>query len=84
MFIINLAISDMCMITTQGFPLPINQLMGQNVWSFGPLWCKIYACVGGIFGKYNAIIFQNKSSTVYIFLLLNRNWFFTFNGGDWL
>ena len=49
-FIVNLAFSDLCMITTQGLPCSIN-IFFSDYWMFGALFCRIYACLGGIFGK---------------------------------
>ena len=48
-FIVNLAFSDLCMITTQGLPCSINLFFGDH-WMFGALLCRVYACLGGIFG----------------------------------
>ena len=50
MFIVNLAISDICMITTQGLPCTINAFASDH-WMFGPVLCRVYGCLGGIFGK---------------------------------
>ena len=50
MFIVNLAFSDLCMMTTQGLPVAINAFV-QDHWMWGALICKIYACIGGIFGN---------------------------------
>ena len=51
LFIVNLAFSDLCMMTTQALPVSINAFV-QDVWMYGPLMCKVYACIGGIFGKF--------------------------------
>ena len=51
LFIVNLAFSDLCMMTTQSLPVSINAFV-QDVWMYGPLMCKVYACIGGIFGKF--------------------------------
>lgn len=50
MFIVNLAFSDLCMMTTQGFPVVINGF-ASDVWMYGATLCKVYAFLGGIFGK---------------------------------
>ena len=50
MFIVNLAFSDLCMYITQSLPLFINTLY-SSTWMYGALGCKVYACVGGIFGE---------------------------------
>ena len=49
-FIVNLAFSDMCMITTQGLPCVITAFASDH-WMFGALLCEVYACLGGIFGN---------------------------------
>lgn len=49
MFIVNLAFSDLCMITTQGLPVAIN-VFSQDFWMWGAFGCRLYACLGGIFG----------------------------------
>jgi len=49
LFIVNLALSDLLMFTTQAFPLFINTLY-SSTWLYGALGCQIYACIGGIFG----------------------------------
>ena len=50
-FIVNLAFSDMMMMTTQSLPVALNAFASDK-WMYGPLMCKVYACVGGIFGKF--------------------------------
>ena len=50
MFVINLSVSDISLFTTQALPVTINAIAG-GTWIFGPLICRIYACLGGIFGK---------------------------------
>lgn len=49
LFIVNLAFSDLCMYTTQAFPLFINTLY-SSTWMYGAMGCRIYGCIGGIFG----------------------------------
>ncbi len=49
MFIINLAISDMGIMLTQG-PLMFINAFSSDYWMWGSLICKIYGCLGGIFG----------------------------------
>jgi len=49
MFIVNLAFSDFMMMFTQGFPVGIGMFMSP-IWPFGALACKVYACLGSIFG----------------------------------
>lgn len=51
MFIVNLAISDLCMITTQGLPVSVNIVL-EDHFMYGAFMCQIYACIGGIFGNY--------------------------------
>ena len=50
MFIVNLALSDLLMMTTQALPVAINAF-ASDIWMYGALTCKVYACIGGIFGK---------------------------------
>ena len=50
MFIINLALSDMGIMLTQG-PLMFINAFYSDYWMWGSLLCKIYGCTGGIFGK---------------------------------
>jgi hypothetical protein len=40
MFIVNLAFSDMCMITTQGLPVAINAFV-QDYWMWGAKICEV-------------------------------------------
>jgi len=49
MFIVNLAFSDLCMITTQGLPVGIGIFISRY-WAFGVLACRLYGCLGAIFG----------------------------------
>jgi len=49
MFVVNLAFSDLCMMTTQGLPVAINMFISRY-WAFGVLACRVYACLGAIFG----------------------------------
>ena len=50
MFIINLAISDVGIMLTQG-PLMFINAFSSDFWMWGSLLCKIYGAMGGIFGK---------------------------------
>ena len=50
MFIVNLAFSDMCMMTTMGLPVVINAFV-QDRWMWGALGCEIYAFTGALFGQ---------------------------------
>lgn len=59
MFIINLAVSDLCMISTQGLPVSLNVVLDDH-FMYGALMCKVYACIGGIFGKKNCISFIKR------------------------
>ena len=49
MFVVNLAISDLVMMTTQGLPVILNGFM-QRYWMWGKLWCDIYAFTGAVTG----------------------------------
>ena len=62
LFIVNLAFSDLCMMTTQALPVSINAFV-EDVWMYGPLMCRVYACIGGIFGM--------KSSKILLLLFTN-------------
>lgn len=48
-FVVNLAISDLIMMTTQGLPVTLNAYT-QRYWMFGKLGCELYGAVGGICG----------------------------------
>ena len=37
------------MMTTQGFPVVINAF-ASDFWMWGATLCRVYACIGGIFG----------------------------------
>ena len=50
MFIVNLAASDFCMMFCMGIPACTNAWTA-NHWIFGELACRIYGCLGAIFGK---------------------------------
>jgi len=49
MFVVNLAFSDLCMMTTMGLPVVINSFT-QRYWMWGAFGCKLYGCLGAIFG----------------------------------
>jgi len=49
MFVINLAISDICMMTSMGLPVTINAYT-KRYWMWGSLACQVYGCIGAIFG----------------------------------
>ena len=66
MFVVNLAFSDLCMMTTMGLPVIINAFT-QRYWMWGPFGkkihiirfyfkqflisaCRLYGCLGAIFG----------------------------------
>ena len=46
---INLAISDLGIFTTQG-PLMFINAFASPFWLYGSFMCKLYGCLGGIFG----------------------------------
>ena len=50
MMVVALALSDFIMICTMAPPLFINVFMGKY-WAFGPLMCKLYGFLGGVFGE---------------------------------
>ena len=75
-FIVNLAFSDLCMMTTQGLPVVINAFAADH-WMWGAKLCEIYACLGGIFGttsimtmvvigydRYNVIVMGFKGTKI--------------------
>ncbi len=49
-FIVNLALSDLLMMSTQGLPVAINAFMSQH-FMYSSAMCRIYGCIGGIFGN---------------------------------
>ncbi|CAB4056322.1 OPN4 [Lepeophtheirus salmonis] len=49
MFVINLAISDLIMMTSMGPPVTINIFL-QRYWAWGVFGCKLYGCVGAVCG----------------------------------
>ena len=49
MFILNLAISDMLMLITNGVPIALSPFFG-NYWSYGSLYCTLYGFAGGVSG----------------------------------
>jgi len=49
MFVVNLAASDLVMMTTMGLPVTINAFT-QRYWMWGVLACQLYACIGAICG----------------------------------
>ncbi|CAB4055675.1 OPN4 [Lepeophtheirus salmonis] len=49
MFVINLALSDLLMMTTMGPAVTVNVFM-QRYWAWGVFGCKLYGCVGAICG----------------------------------
>jgi len=48
-FVVNLAFSDLIMMTTQGLPVILNCFL-QRYWMWGKLWCDIYGFVGAVTG----------------------------------
>eukprot|EP00095_Tigriopus_kingsejongensis_P011817 maker-scaffold71_size417697-snap-gene-3.16 protein:Tk11817 transcript:maker-scaffold71_size417697-snap-gene-3.16-mRNA-1 annotation:"long-wavelength rhodopsin" len=49
MFVINLALSDLIMMTTMGPPVTINVFM-QRYWAWGAFGCKLYGFTGAVCG----------------------------------
>ncbi|XP_059081388.1 compound eye opsin BCRH2-like [Tigriopus californicus] len=49
MFVINLALSDLIMMTTMGPPVTINVFM-QRYWAWGAFGCKLYGFLGAVCG----------------------------------
>lgn len=48
-YIVNLALSDMCMLWSQ-YPMYVYNVFNGGTWQFGPLACQMYAAAGSIFG----------------------------------
>ena len=40
MFVVNLAVSDLIMMTTMGLPVVVNGFT-QRYWMWGKLWCRV-------------------------------------------
>lgn len=49
MFVVNLAVSDLIMMTTQGLPVVINAFT-LRYWMWGVLGCSVYGAVGAVCG----------------------------------
>lgn len=47
-FVVNLALSDMCVIISQS-PMFVANCFAGGVWLFGPFWCEFYAFMGLVF-----------------------------------
>jgi len=89
MFVVNLAFSDLCMMTTMGLPVIINSFT-QRYWMWGAFGCRLYGCLGAIFGtcsiltmvvigydRYNVIVkgFSGKKITPGMaFIILTLIW----------
>jgi len=92
MFIVNLAISDVGIMLTQG-PLMFINAFASDFWMWGSLLCKIYGAMGGIFGtssilsmvvigydRYNVIVkgFSGKRITpVIAFIVIVSIWLYS-------
>ena len=55
MFILNLAVSDLMMMTGQCLPVFFNTFI-SSYWAYGPMWCRLYAFHGATLGMYNTLI----------------------------
>ena len=49
MFVVNLALSDFCMMLTQAWPVIINAF-SQRFWMWGKFGCQLYGATGAITG----------------------------------
>jgi len=49
MFVVNLAVSDACMMFCMGPPVTVNAFV-QRYWMYGAFACQLYACIGAICG----------------------------------
>ena len=47
-FVINLALSDLCLMLSQ-FPMFIYNTFSGGIWMFGPFMCELYAAAGSVF-----------------------------------
>ena len=65
MFIVNLAISDSGIMFSQG-PLMFINAFNADHWMWGPFVCKLYGCLGGIFGKKSHEMAMTKISMLQI------------------
>ena len=63
-FIVNLAFSDLMMMTTQALPVGINAFASDS-WIWSSFGCKLYACLGGIFGKLLGFLNENYNFHIY-------------------
>ena len=50
MLMVNLAVSDCGIFITQG-PLMFINAFASPFWLYGAFMCRLYGCLGGIFGK---------------------------------
>eukprot|EP00095_Tigriopus_kingsejongensis_P007511 maker-scaffold103_size370364-snap-gene-0.19 protein:Tk07511 transcript:maker-scaffold103_size370364-snap-gene-0.19-mRNA-1 annotation:"opsin" len=49
MFVVNLAFSDLCMMTFMGPSVAVNAFV-SDYWIYGALYCQLYGLIGAIFG----------------------------------
>ena len=77
MFVVNLAISDLVMMTTQGVPVILNGFM-QRYWMWGKLWCDIYAFTGAVTGTCSILSMVVIGYDRYIFSLYTNFFLRTF------
>ncbi|CAB4058944.1 OPN4 [Lepeophtheirus salmonis] len=91
MFVVNLALSDFCMILTQAVPVIFNAFM-QRYWAWGVFGCKLYGFLGAVFGvesiltmviigydRYNVIVKGMNGTRITpmrAFILLLFIWFY--------
>ena len=89
MFVVNLAVSDFCMMLTQAWPVIINAFT-QRYWMWGKLGCQLYGATGAItgvcsiltmvaigFDRYNVIVkgfSGTKVTSAKAFLILLLIW----------
>lgn len=48
LLVVNLALSDFCMMCTQGVPMVFNCY--YHTWAFSPFFCQLYGFMGSLFG----------------------------------
>lgn len=82
MFVVNLAFSDLCMMTSMGLPVTINSFLADH-WIWGSFLCKIYGCLGALFGKARIERLVHRVSSD-LFSTHTRHHVPGHHGGNWL
>ncbi len=71
MFVVNLALSDLVMMTTMGPTVTINVFI-QRYWVWGAFGCKLYGFVGAVCGRSKCSVNVNDIDD----MEANNHWFF--------